>query len=64
VTKRGPILLVERDPEGRDLIGGWLENDGYDVLARSRVPDHTQAHRLIRLRKSADKRTLFPPVRD
>jgi hypothetical protein len=28
-----PVLLVEQDPEERDLIGGWLENDGYDVLA-------------------------------
>jgi hypothetical protein len=33
VTKPGPVLLVEQDLEERDLIGGWLENDGYHVLA-------------------------------
>jgi hypothetical protein len=43
VAKRGPVLLVERDSEERDLIGGWLENAGYDVLAcpGPSAPDYT-----------------------
>jgi CheY-like chemotaxis protein len=28
----GPILLVERDPKARDLIGSWLKGAGYEVL--------------------------------
>ena len=31
-TRTGPILLVEHDHERRALIGGWLEEAGYDVL--------------------------------
>jgi hypothetical protein len=31
-TTEAPILLVEHDEERRVLIGGWLENAGYDVL--------------------------------
>jgi DNA-binding response OmpR family regulator len=29
---RATVLLVERSPEVRDRIGGWLERAGYDVL--------------------------------
>jgi hypothetical protein len=28
----GPILLVERDPEARDLIGSWLQGAGCEVF--------------------------------
>jgi hypothetical protein len=31
-TDAGPILLVEHDEDIRDLIGGWLQGAGYDVL--------------------------------
>jgi hypothetical protein len=43
MTKPEPILLVDQDSEERDLIGGWLENDGYDVLAcpGPSAPDYT-----------------------
>src|SRR5437870_918833 len=26
------MLVVERDADDRDRIGGWLEDDGYDVI--------------------------------
>jgi hypothetical protein len=28
----GQILLVERDPKARELIGSWLQDAGYEVL--------------------------------
>lgn len=32
-TEPGPILLVEHDEEIRELIEGWLQGAGYDILA-------------------------------
>ena len=31
-TAASPILLVEHDEQRRALIGGWLQDAGYDVL--------------------------------
>src|SRR6266498_4008485 len=31
-TEAPPILLVEHDEQRRALIGGWLQDAGYDVL--------------------------------
>jgi hypothetical protein len=31
-SMQAPILLVEHDDERRALLGGWLEDAGYDVL--------------------------------
>jgi len=42
-TRRSVVLVVEQDPELRDRIGFWLEEDGHEVVAcpGPSSPDYT-----------------------
>jgi len=43
MKSNGVVLLVESDPELRDRVGGWFEEEGFEVMACSGPsrPDYT-----------------------